>query len=631
MGKFILNHSRLLVIVILLAKFSLGLFTMLGDSAVVDEIAHIPAGYSYVAYSDFRLNPEHPPLLKDLAGAPLLLTDVEFPKDHISWTEDVNGQWESGWHFLYHYGNNPDLVLFFSRLPLLLLSVLFGLMIYLFSKKFFGTSVALLATFFFALSPNFLGHSHLVTTDMGIAAFTFLALASLAYFLKYPSTRTFILATLALASAHITKFSSVTLVPFYFGIFAIACISAKEPLQVKLFELKSLKNKFWKKFLSFGLPYIFMMAGSMLVVWIFYIFHTLNFPQEKQAELIQTVTASYPDIVRNTLLTLSRTPFLKAITQYILGVTMVFGRVAGGNTTFFLGEVTNQSFKLYFPVSYLLKTPLSFLLFVALSSILLFRDAIQAKLKILSKKGPPKAKVKKFWVDIKTYAKNYLTEIIFFLFILYYALISITGNLNLGIRHLFPILPLIYVLVSKRSLRFLENFKTTSGKLLANGFLTVIVVWFALSSVLAFPSYISYYNEIIGGSGNAYLYFTDSNVDWGQDLKRFSNWLKDHPEIDKIKLDYFGGGEPKYYMCLRKFDETGKLIKNASGYNCDNSVYERYQVNDGPTKGWIAVSVTFLQNARWYHELYGQQDYDWLRDQEPYAKIGNSIFIYRIR
>src|SRR5262249_48797775 len=135
----------------LTAMFGLALSAMVGNSAIVDEIAHVPAGYSYLHYGDYRLNPEHPPLMKDLAGLPLQFMDVLFPVDEPSWTSDVNGQWEAGWNFIYHLNDNrADAILFWARLPILMLAVAFGGFLYWFCRKHWGTAVALLALFFYA-------------------------------------------------------------------------------------------------------------------------------------------------------------------------------------------------------------------------------------------------------------------------------------------------------------------------------------------------------------------------------------------------------------------------------------------------------------------------------------------------
>jgi len=618
MSNLLENNSKLIVAGLLALTFLLSFFTMLGDSAIVDEIAHIPAGYSYVAYGDYRLNPEHPPLLKDLAGLPLLLLAPDFPKDHPAWTKDVNGQWEAGWNFLYHYGNDADLILLASRLPILLLAIVFGLSLYLFVKKTFGVKTALLALFFYSVSPNFLAHNHLVTTDLGIAFFIFLSLATFANFLSKPGIKTLAYATLALAGAELAKFSAVLLIPFFLLLAAIVALWGKNSI-VGFPGIKKFRSPAAKRIFVYGLSYVAMMAVTFGLIWLFYVPHTINFPAEKQIALIKT---SLPDNrtapITNALVTLTGNKITQPLAQYLLGVSMVFARVAGGNTTYFFGEVSNQSFKWYFPASYLLKEPLSFIFLLLLTLVFAASDLV--------KKG-----VSALRIGFRNLLTSHPEKVVYFLFIVYYAGISISGNLNLGIRHLFPILPLAYILVADRVVRFFSGFSSDAGKRIAVAILTILLIWYGYSTFTAYPNYISYYNEIIGGGKNGYLYFTDSNVDWGQDLKRLAAWTKEHPEVEKLKLDYFGGGEPKYYFCKRAYDSEGRLMKTSSGYDCSNSIYQEWHSKNGPTKGWIAVSVTFLQNAKWYAHKYGEPDYDWLRWREPYAKIGNSIFVYWVR
>src|SRR3990167_369112 len=111
---------------LLALMFALMFFSAWNESATMDELAHIPAGYSYLSQKDYRLNPEHPPLIKDLAALPLLFLDIKFPTDHPSWKNDVNGQWSFGSVFLYESGNDADKIIRLARLPIMFFTVLFG-------------------------------------------------------------------------------------------------------------------------------------------------------------------------------------------------------------------------------------------------------------------------------------------------------------------------------------------------------------------------------------------------------------------------------------------------------------------------------------------------------------------------
>ncbi|MEK9183728.1 MAG: hypothetical protein AAB890_01500, partial [Patescibacteria group bacterium] len=60
MKKFLSLLRWFLVVLIAAASFLLMLNSSFQESATMDELAHIPAGYGYVKYLDYRLNPEHP-------------------------------------------------------------------------------------------------------------------------------------------------------------------------------------------------------------------------------------------------------------------------------------------------------------------------------------------------------------------------------------------------------------------------------------------------------------------------------------------------------------------------------------------------------------------------------------------
>ena len=109
---------------ILLASFLTMFAASREESAIMDELAHIPAGYGYVKYLDYRLNPEHPPLVKMLAALPLTLMDLDFPTGRPAWQSEVNGQWAAGAQFLYESGNDADQIVKWARVGPILLTLI---------------------------------------------------------------------------------------------------------------------------------------------------------------------------------------------------------------------------------------------------------------------------------------------------------------------------------------------------------------------------------------------------------------------------------------------------------------------------------------------------------------------------
>src|SRR3990172_810404 len=207
------KYQNYIVAGILAIVFAISIGTALGDAAIMDEVAHIPSGYAYVKYHDYRLNPEHPPLLKDLAGLPLQFLGLTFPVEEKFWTTDANGQWDAGWKFMYLPQNNTEQLIFWSRFPIILISLALGFVIFKWAKELFGVKAGLLALVLYAFDPNILGHNHYVTTDLGIAAFSVFALFAFLKYLKNPNWKTIFWAGIFLGLAQLAKFSAVLLFP----------------------------------------------------------------------------------------------------------------------------------------------------------------------------------------------------------------------------------------------------------------------------------------------------------------------------------------------------------------------------------------------------------------------------------
>src|SRR5262249_33166429 len=118
----------------LLCAFWLQMFLALPKlSATTDEVAHLPAGYTYWATRDFRLNPEHPPLAKLFAALPLFAIR---PHLDLNWPE-----WKTAQEYVFGYGflytNDADRLLFWGRLPMTLLATMGGLVVFLWARDLF--------------------------------------------------------------------------------------------------------------------------------------------------------------------------------------------------------------------------------------------------------------------------------------------------------------------------------------------------------------------------------------------------------------------------------------------------------------------------------------------------------------
>jgi len=582
--------------IILAVMFFLAVFSIKDDTFTFDETAHVAAGYSYLTQKDYRLNPEHPPLVKDLAAVPLLFLNLNFPKNDPSWIQkdpQYNPppwwtQFDLASAFLYKARNNPDQILFWSRMSMILLMIFLGWFIFYATKKLFNKEAALISLFFFAFSPTILAHGRLVTTDVGAALGAILATYFWLKFLKNPNKKNIFLSGVIFGIAMILKFSLITLVPF-FGLITIiyAWFFAEE---------KPLRNilKYVGKAILIGI------TGVVVIIWPVYFYHTLNYPVSKQLEDTQYLlsTTSIPKFVIPINVAMVKNPITRPLAHYVLGVMLAVNRTETGNTTFFLGQVTAQSWKSYFPVVYSIKETLAFLI---LGVISLFYATWLIK--------------KPFWQEpwqrFKNWVKSHFTEFSFLCFMAIYWLTSITAKLNIGIRHLMPVFPFTYILVAY----VLSLMLKPPYLKLKYAVFGAFIFWQIISVVSIYPHFLAYFNELAGGPDKGYLYVVDSNLDWGQDLKRLKTWL-DENKVDKIYLDYFGGGNTEYYL--------GQKFAPWWGTRSPQEL---------PKGSYIAVSASQLQGGRGvavkgYDGPVGF--YRWLDAYTPIAKIGYSIFVYKV-
>jgi len=570
----------ILISVMVLISF----FSVLDDAAIMDEVAHIPAGYSYLKYQDYRLNPEHPPLAKMMAGFPLLFLNLKFPLDHQAWTQDINGQWEAGYQFIYHQGNNADQILFWSRLPMIALLVLLGIYVWKWAKELLGQKWALAVLFLYSFSPTIIAHSHYVTTDLAATCFIFIAFYYFARYLKTPTKRNALWAGIALGFAEAAKFSAVLLFPC-FGLLALLLfLFSKEP------------KTSWRKQTKIHLgKFILICSAALAVILIIYQPTVWAFDSQKQQELIRGSIG--PQAIENIVIAISKIPGLQGLAQYILGVVMVFVRVGGGNTAYFLGQDSNQGWWYYFPVTFFLKETIPVLILTLLALLFAIRKFIFSIWK--GRLRHPIA-----W--LKKYTLNHWPEVTMALFIIVYGLVSMKGKLNLGVRHIMVLFPFIYILVIKK---FKERIQETEYKKIFLVIFAVLFIWIGAEIVITYPSYLAYYNEITGGPKNGYKFITDSNLDWGQDLRRMANWVNENPEIKKIKVDYFGGGVPAYYL---------------------GDKYQEWHSQNGPTTGWIAVSANYFSESIYKSDSTFATSYYYLENREPVKTFGHSIFVFYV-
>src|SRR3989344_2066387 len=602
--------SNIAVLVVLVA-LALSITSLWDDSFIVDEIPHVGAGYSYITKGDYRLNPEHPPLAKDLAGLVLSLLPVNqsaFSTQY--WLSDINGQWNFGRTLIYNPSNNVDLLARTAKSAMLLFFVLSAVLIYRFANERYGKAAALIATILFSFSPTVLAHSRFVTTDMPAL---FGVLLGTYFFIKYlqkPSRKTFWLAAIAFGIAQLTKFSVVLIAPLFI-LMVIAWLFANS------FSFKSSAVLFVRSL-------VLMAMGIILVVWPVYALHTMNYPLAKQKSDSAYNLGSYGNrLIADPVIWASDKPVIRPLAYYATGLLMVNQRAIGGNTTFFLGEVRNYAWKNYFPVVYAIKEPLAFWLLTIIVFVYL---TTKTQFLISNFK----------FLKIKEWVKTYFVEFSMLLWIAIYWYLSIRANLNIGVRHLLPTYGFVFIILSGQLVKIIRDSRLLGKGSRAKPGISVeirdykakikigtilifaLLGWYIVENIRVYPYYLTYFNQLAGGPSGGHQYVVDSNLDWGQDLKRLAMWVKNPPaggNVDKIHFDYFGWADQGYYLKEKLVWINAGTYKDARDFLAKN-----------PNGGYIAVSASFFMGSREKPET----SYAWLDAYKPIAVIGNSIFVWKI-
>ena len=177
--------------------------------------------------------------------------------------------------------------------------------------------------------------------------------------------------------------------------------------------------------------------------------------------------------------------------------------------------------------------------------------------------------------------------------------VAMGSEINIGVRHILPAWPFLAVLASSLFERTTDSFRAPRPLLAAS---SVLLAAHVVASVVAHPDYLPYFNEF--GRGREHRILSDSNLDWGQDLNRLARYVEDHG-IEQVHLSYFG--------------TTSPAMVGLHGV-------KSFHPEDRPS-GWAAVSVSHLQGLGL---PAGEANFEWLSAQEPYAKIGKSIRLYRL-
>lgn len=518
---------------LLIVCAALAISSAIGDSITFDEFPHLTSGLSYLETGDFRLPIGSPPLGQAWAALPLLLFNVQWPPadDPAFLDSDVYGV---GRRWFYDL-NNGERLLIVSRCAIVVLLLAACWITYRIACRVFDRRAGLLALALAALSPTMLAHGRLTTVDMAITLCMILTLLAFARMLERVSVGTVVVAAISLAVAALVKFSWVILIPSTLVMGAVAIVRSRPMnLQVRSRVTKSLARRSHRAMLLMLLALVFA-ATTWVAIWSAYLWRYSPFARGASAATHMPYSPSrqFDNLEEgmagtwHTLLTeVDGTP-LRGVTPavirfarrhrllpeaYLHGVAFIH-QTRHKFSTYMLGRVSVHGNHAYFPLVFLIKTPIPTLALFAVGLLVIAGGRL------------PRIGDMPLLAGIVTLA-------------LLYGGGAIASNLNIGQRHLLPIYPIVFIVAGAAA----YVVRGRVGKIA----LGVALAWLAVADARIAPHYLSYFNEIAGGPANGYLYLADSNIDWGQDLKRLAKYARRHP-TEHLNVCYFGSADPTRY------------------------------------------------------------------------------------
>src|SRR5258708_1402252 len=540
-------------------------------SISTDEVVHIPSGYHPLVVGDFQFLKQPPPVSMMIGALPLLfiqpgeMSEAErqkVPRDDAFVFVVSQRFWTPNDSFYQEAA-------FWTRVPMIAFTVLFGVVIFLFARRLFGERAGVIAVALFTLEPTVLAHGPLVHTDMP-SAFGLLLLAYAVYvYVSAPSTRRAVWLGAAIGLAPLMKFSMVAVAPL--AVLGIGVLLVF-PSRLKLTRRAAFAHA------------AAIIVISLLVINAGYFFDHRSFTEADN----QWIAVSFPARAGLFLWGAHCLRYLVP-TDFLLGTYWQIWHSTVGHAGSIFGQQGRFGWWYYFPAAFALKTTIPFLL----TSIVAI-----------------------FW-GLWRIVKQRDSTPIFVLapFFLFTALVM-ASTINIGVRFYLPAYPFLFIMSGALLDRLI---RIRSRKMLGAAAVAIVLGWCVVEVITTYPNYIPYMNEL-AYSRPHWWYLSDSNVEWGDSMPELASYLQARGEtrvraamlgawpLGRYGIDFVDALEPPSGQQPQpKYTAIGASFLNGS------------TVPNGPPG---SGRETEAQRGNYFNEY---------RYRTPEAVIGNSIYVFRMR
>ena len=505
------------------------------DGFTIDEAYHIAAGVSYVRYADFRINPEHPPMVKLWVGS--VISATGFHLSDIRPFADKADERNFAEEDVY-LKNDFNSVQHRARIAMWTLNGLLLVFFALAVRRAFGPGAALGTLLFLAIDPTVAAHLPVVMTDLPVSL-----LCATAVVLAIPAFQCWawkglLTCSLALGLALATKHSAPIFLIFI--VLAGAAFAFSPPV------LRPRDSRL----IRFG-KLSAVLIGALTVLWAFYDFRFAESTTGREVfnrPLVSKIADVHSPVYRSVLKGMASTHIVPR--AYIWGFADTIRAGLEGRvdpiTAFGRGYVGTGP-RYFFPAMLALKLPIGLGVLVLMGLFAFFRRFV-----------PPASQV-----DLAIV----LAAALLFLLVL------VLGSTYAGVRHALPVIVLLSVF---GGLAVQVAFTSSS-----NTWEIAVVAALAAAAASALPVMRpwEYFNEIIGGTKNGYLLFSDEGVDLlqrGKELAAYYhqvlepagevpllNYPIDEPEDKARHLDWVGRDKQRDQEHLTSPVFSGTILVDA--------------------------------------------------------------------
>jgi dolichyl-phosphate-mannose-protein mannosyltransferase len=485
-------HAAPLACAVLLAFMSLQMLAVVWRKSItVDEIVMIPAAYYHLAAGNCQLVHEHPPLSKILAGIPLLFLqpDETDPRKFGHAPDSLVGKWTYEERF---WEDNPQLfesISFWARVPMIALTVLTGILVFVFARELFGDTAAVLAVALYSLEPTLVAHGRVVQTDVPAAFGYLLTTYALYKYVRAPSWRRALLLGAAGGVACLTKFSMLMVAPAIGVVYLVL---------------------WWRGRRTQGLAKSMAVHALTTALTALFIINAAYFFDHRPlgVEGVKWLHESAPNQPGGMV------SFVEAVTyvlptDFVLGVLWQIWHNRAGHAAGLLGMYSRTGWWYYFPVAFALKATIPFLL-LSLASL--------------------GWGVERLW---RGRERRFLFLLVPFVF---YAVASMAGALNLGVRYFLPAYMFLFIMGGALLERM---WKATRGRRAGAVLAAALLAWMCVEAARTYPDHMSYMNQFAYAQPH-WWYLSDSNVEWGDDTRALAEYLRSKGET-KVRAIFLGG------------------------------------------------------------------------------------------